>query len=82
MPSFYMFSEEQLRKLKINDLLKLANYYHVPYTKSKPNADKIIQDVLEAQSHHNDNNYVSAGDAEPPGASARILRIRASNRKE
>ena len=80
MPSFYFFSEEQLRKLKQSDLLKLANYYHVPYTKSKPDTQNIINDILDAQKHHNDD-YMS-DDPAPDGMSVRIRRIRESNRKE
>ncbi len=74
MPSFYMFSEEQLRKLKTNDLLKLANYYHVAYTKSKPNAEHIIIDILNAQKTHS-FEYVGVGEIESQTMSVRVKRI-------
>ncbi len=74
MPSFYFFSEEQLRKLKVNDLLKLANYYHVTYTKNKPNVEHIIIDILKAQKTHSfEIGFVI--DAEPQTMSVRVKRI-------
>ena len=81
MPSFYMFSEEQLRKLKIRDLLKLANYYHVEYSKTKPNADTIIVRILKAQQSHNDD-YIGTASDEPQKMSVRVRRIYEQNRQE
>ncbi len=81
MPSFYMFSEEQLRKLKMNDLLKLANYYHVEYVKSRPNQNLIIEKILKSQVTHQDS-YIGATSDEQSGMSARIRRIREANKQE
>jgi hypothetical protein len=75
MPSFYFFSEEQLRKLKVNDLLKLANYYHVAYTKSKPNVNRIITDILKAQKTHSFEFGFTVSDPEPQTMSVRVQRI-------
>lgn len=74
MGAFYFFSDEQLRRLKVPDLLKLAGYYHVTYTKSKPNMERIIKDILEAQKTQS-FMYAGANSSEPATMSVRVQRI-------
>lgn len=81
MGTFYFFSDEQLKKLKLDDLIKLAGYYHVRYDKDKPNEDKIIRGILLAQERLHDYGYVS-DDSQSHGMSVRVKRIQENSRKE
>ena len=81
MSAFYFFSKEQLQKLKLDDLLKLAGYYDVKYDKKLTDVDSVIRGILSAQENIHDYGY-TAPESEPQGVSARIKRIRDSNRKE
>lgn len=75
MGTFYFFSDEQLRKLKLADLLKLASYYHVTYTERKPNVEHIISDILKAQKTRSFVEYSGASNPEPATMSVRVQRI-------
>ena len=81
MSAFYFFTGEQLKKLKTDDLLKLAGYYHVEYNTKKPDEEKIIKDIISAQERIYE--FIGFGsEPQPSGMSARIRRIREQNRKE
>jgi hypothetical protein len=82
MSAFYFFSGEQLKKLKTDDLLKLAGYYHVTYNIKKPDEETIIKDIILAQEKVYEFLGASSSEPEPSGMSVRVRRIRETNRKE
>lgn len=48
MTSIYVFSEEQLSKLKLSDLRKLATYYGIEYVKHTP-PKSLIKKIIAKQ---------------------------------
>jgi len=70
----YMFSKSQLEKLRATDLLKLAQYYEIKYSK-KTTKVELIEKILHAQKPFDSN------EVESENVSVRVRRIRESNKQ-